>query len=232
MNASWKRHDVRLVLMVVSVAAALWAFAYWWLGNAVHEAIGLIFCVVVLRHVLNNLFWWKRLRHGPWTLSRIIQIAVNLALAICVLALAGTSFAISRSVLAYVPLPDVFALRETHWFTAYCFLALMALHLGMNAPRITAALGRATGVSGLQGRWRGAIWAIAIAVSAQGIVSGAILGVWQKLLFRYSLAMWDFNASVLPFFGHLLAMVSLFVVIGRLMVRASDALSPARLRSS
>lgn len=226
------RHEVRLALMVASAVAALWAFAYWWLGNTVHEIIGLIFCAVVLRHVFNNLFWWRRLSQGPWTLLKAIQTAVNLALAISVLILAGTSIAVSRSVLSFLPLPDIFTLREIHWFSAYWFLVLMAVHLGMNGPRITAALARTTRLSGLDGRWWSAIWIIALAVAVQGISSGETLGIWPKLLFRYSLAMWDFNNAVLPFFGHLLAVMTLFIVLGRLTVMGLETLRSARMRSS
>jgi hypothetical protein len=71
----------------------------------------------------------------------------------------------------------------------------------VNWNRITALVRNLSGRA--LPRWSGLLlWGFALAVAVQGTISGTILGFWPRLRFRYSLSMWDFNASVLPFFLH------------------------------
>lgn len=55
----WIRPLPRLLVDGAMLICLVLAFAYWWLGNGAHEAIGTVFLLAVLRHVANNLFWWK-----------------------------------------------------------------------------------------------------------------------------------------------------------------------------
>lgn len=201
MPLRWTRPLPRLILDGAMLICLVLAFAYWWLGNAAHEAIGTIFLIVVLRHVANNLFWWKGLRRGRMTVQRAFNLFLGVLLAIAILALLVTSVGVSRTLAHWLPMPRIFVLQEIHWFAAYWAIALAALHLGVNWNRITALVGNLSGRA--LPRWSGLLlWAFALAVAVQGTFSGTILGFWPRLRFRYSLSMWDFNASVLPFFLH------------------------------
>lgn len=54
--------------------------------------------------------------------------------------LLGTSFAISRDLFGWFPLPDSFALSEIHMFAAYWVMVIVGLHVGLNWNRVTAVL--------------------------------------------------------------------------------------------
>ncbi|QEW19020.1 hypothetical protein LA6_001200 [Marinibacterium anthonyi] len=205
MTPRWTRPLPRLILDGAMLICLVLAFAYWWLGNAAHEAIGTVFLVIVLRHVANNLFWWKGLRRGRMTVQRAFNLILGVLLAVAILALLITSIGVSRTLAQglaqWLAIPRIFVLQEIHWFAAYWAIALAALHVGVNWNRITALVRNLSGRA-LPG-WSGpVVWTLATAIAVQGTFSGTILGFWPRLRFSYTLSMWDFNASVLPFFLH------------------------------
>lgn len=221
---SWRSPFVRMGLVAGMFALLAFCFSYWWQGNLWHEAAGRLVLVFTLRHVLNNGWWW-RLGRGRWTIARCVTTALTLLLALDVVVVTLTSLAISRSL--SLPFPGIFALREVHWFAAWWMVALVGVHLGLNAGRAARFLGwHRLPVLG-----RAVLGVAALGLAVQGVFSGAILGLWPRLLFQYSLAMWDFNASVLPFFGHWVAVVMLFAVVGRgiaaLLDRVASRTAPA-----
>lgn len=221
MTQLWKRPGTRLLLALGILLLLTFALAYWWLGNLAHEIAGLVLLVVLLRHLLNNLTWWKQLGRGRWTARRALTTALTLCLAVDLLALAGTSIVISESLFALLPFPPSFGLREVHWFAAFWMVPLAGLHIGMNASRIGRFAGQALGLT-LSAPLRLVLWAIGAGLAWAGLSSGAVLGLWPRLAFQYSLAMWDFNAAVLPFFLHWVAVLGLFVFAGAIVTRGLE----------
>lgn len=218
----WTRALPRLALDLAAVGLLLLAFAYWWLGNLAHELFGTAFFVILVRHIVNNRHWWSALRRGSYDLRRGLSVFLALALALAMAVLLLTSIAISESVFGFLPLPDIFTLREIHWFAAYWALAIVGLHLGVNWPRLAALLRNVAGARPATRWWDAAMAAVSLGFVVQGYLSGAVMGLWPRLMFSYSLVMWDFNASVLPFFGHWLAILGLFAVIGHQVSRLAE----------
>lgn len=237
MMLRWTRPLPRLILDAGMLAYLLLGFAYWWLGNAAHEVLGTVFLLIVLRHVANNLFWWRGLRRGRMTVQRGLNAVLGGLLALAILALLLSSLAVSRTLAAWLPIQRIFLLQEVHWFAAYWVIALAALHLGVNWSRIAALLRNLTG-RGLSRAGRVLLWGLALAVAGQGVISGTLLGFWPRLRFSYSLSMWDFNASVWPFFLHWgAALMTLAVaahgvgVVGSFMISAHKDYRLARSNS-
>ncbi|SFP17324.1 hypothetical protein SAMN04488056_12615 [Cohaesibacter marisflavi] len=202
MSVHWTRPLPRLMLDGLLLALLVLAFAYWWLGNGVHEIVGSALLLLVLRHVANNLFWWKSLSKGKWTPQRLFNLVLGLLLAIALLALLISSVFLSHTLTMILPLPRVFVMQEIHWFSAYWAIALSAMHVGVNWNRILALALRFVAKRDFPGWLKMTGWVTAMAISAQAARSGMIVGLWDRLAFQYSLAMWDFNQSVLPFFLH------------------------------
>ncbi|UOM35046.1 DUF4405 domain-containing protein [Acuticoccus sp. I52.16.1] len=220
----------RLSLDLAAAAFLLMAFAYWWLGNLAHELFGTTFFLVLVRHVANNRAWWGAVRRGRYDARRTASLVLTLLLAVAMAVLLATSLAISRTVFAVLPLPDAFSLREAHWFAAYWVVALVGLHLGLNWPKVSRLLKRVTGLSLAARGWRVAGMVLAAGIAVLGVGSGSALGLWPRLAFRYSLVMWDFNAALLPFFGHWLAVVGLFAVAGHMAMRLVEVAGAAAAR--
>lgn len=235
MMPNWTRPLPRLLLDGAMLACLVLAFAYWWLGNGVHEAAGTLFLLLVLRHLANNLFWWKGLRRLPMTLQRALNLALGCLLALALVLLLVSSVILSHALGDVLPIPRIFVMQEIHWFAAYWAIALAALHLGVNWNRITALLARLGGASLPRGAGI-ALWLIGAAIAVQGIASGTLLGFWPRLAFRSTLSMWDFGSAVLPFFLHwgaalvTLAMAAHLALVATTRLRRGFADRPARRR--
>lgn len=206
---SMKSPLARLILDGGATVLLMLALAYWWLGNLTHELAGTALFVVLGRHLINNSYWWAALRKGRYDTRRRIGVLLNTALALAMIVLLATSFAISRSLFAWLPLPDSFTLGEIHMFAAYWVMAIVGLHIGLNLNRVTALL-RNLGMRATAWRWLG--WVVGLALAVQGVRSVAVMDLWTRLRFDYSLVMWDFNNQVVGFFVHWLAIIALFAV--------------------
>ncbi|WP_226584473.1 DUF4405 domain-containing protein [Acuticoccus sediminis] len=224
-RAVWLKPLPRVALDAAALALLLLAFAYWWLGNLAHELLGTAFFVLLVRHLANNTMWWAALRRGTYDARRVASVVLTLLLAATMAVLLATSLAISQSLFAFLPLPNAFSVREVHWFAAYWVVAIAGLHLGANWPKLARLLGRATGLRLTSRWWDAALVVLAAAIAVQGVLSGAELGVWPRLGFAYSMVMWDFNTSLLPFFAHWIASVGLFAVIGHAAFRLLEVVS-------
>ncbi|MDJ0932799.1 NAD(P)-binding domain-containing protein [Breoghania sp.] len=165
--------------------------------------------VLLLRHVLKNRWWW-RLRQEKSDSRHLFSTIVTLLLAADVLVLAVTSLVIPRNLFGSHVLPGTFQFREIHWFAAWWLVPLAGLHLSLNARRIATFLT----LSNLQSRLAAGL---VVLIAIQGVSSGEVLELWPRLRFSYSLAMWDFNASIVPYFMHWFAALFVFVAGGLLV---------------
>lgn len=204
-----KSPRARLIVDGGATMLLMLALGYWWLGNLAHELAGTALFALLGRHLITNGYWWAGLRKGRYDMRRRIGVLLNTALALTMIVLLATSFAISRSLFAWLPLPDSFTVSEIHMFAAYWVMVIVGLHIGLNWHRVTALL-RNLGMRAVAWRWLG--WSVALALAVQGIRSAAVLDLWTRLRFDYSLVMWDFNANAAGFFGHWLAIIALFAV--------------------
>ena len=213
---------LRLALDAAALILLLIAFAYWWLGNQLHELIGTALFVVLARHLLSNRTWWAALRRGRYGLRRTAGIGLTFCLAAAMAVLLVTSLAISRTTFAWLPLPDSFALREAHMFAAYWVMVLIGFHLGLNWQRVTTFATR-IGASGPIWQWGGGV--LGAMVALQGLRSAATMDLWTRLRFDYSLFMWDFNTQAMEFLGHWLAIVTLFAFATHWTIRLARRLT-------
>lgn len=216
---------MRLIVDGGATLLLMLALAYWWLGNLTHELAGTALFVLIGRHLVNNLFWWRGLRKGRYDLRRRVGVALTLMLAAAMAVLLGTSFAVSRNLLGWLPLPENFTMGEIHMFAAYWVLVVVGLHVGLNWNRV-AALMRSLGARGAMWCWAG--WLIGAGLAVQGLRSAAAMDLWTRLRFEYSLVMWDFNQQVLAFFGHWLAIIAMLIVAMHVVILTLEALLSAR----
>lgn len=203
---------MRVLLDGGASALMLLCLAYWWLGNFAHEIFGTALALVIVRHLANNAHWWRALRRGRYDPRRAVGTVLNGTLAVSMLVLIGTGFAISRSVLGFLPLPANFTLREIHMFSAHWVMVILGLHIGYNWHRVMALLRGSTRGALERPVLRWSLLAVAVALAAQGLRSAAVMDVWTRLRLDYSLVMWDFNDAAALFFGHWFAIVALFAV--------------------
>lgn len=208
----------RLLPDGIALCLLLACMGYWWLGNTAHEVMGAGLLALVGRHVILNRRWFAAIRRGHYDAARRLRLALNLMLAAAMLVLLVTSLMISESLRGVLNLPGVFTLREVHWFAAHWLVVIVGLHIGLHWHIVTG-LARAR-LPILRNNILGVLsWALAIPVACLGVNSSFVMGLGTRLGFDYSLTMWDFSASTLPYFAHWLAITVLYAVIAHAAVR-------------
>uniref|UniRef100_UPI003100B02B DUF4405 domain-containing protein n=1 Tax=Neorhizobium sp. EC2-8 TaxID=3129230 RepID=UPI003100B02B len=203
----------RLALPAAMACLLMLALAYWWLDNLPHEMFGTAMFALLIRHFVANRAWFRNLGRGRLDARRIAVLLLHMVLTVNMIVLLVTSLMISRTVLAFLPFPDIPYLREVHWFSAYWVVVIVGLHVGMHWRRLVALVATTLGL-GLSRRAEIALRVLAALIVVYGAWSFVILGVWTKLTFTYSLEFWDFTSSVSPFFAHWAGVIALFAFVG------------------
>ena len=208
----------RLLPDGIALGLLLACMGYWWLGNVAHEVMGTAFLALIGRHLILNRRWFGAIRRGRYDAARRVRMGLNLMLAVTMLVMLVTSLLISEALRDLLNIPGLFTLREIHWFAAYWLVVIVGLHIGLHW-HIVAGLARSR-LPILQGRILGLVlWALAGLVALTGINSSFVMGLGTRLGFDYSLTMWDFNDSTLPYFAHWLAITVLYAVLAHAVVR-------------
>ncbi|RUM24450.1 DUF4405 domain-containing protein [Rhizobium vallis] len=203
----------RVMLPSAMLALLLVSLAYWWLDNVPHEVFGTGLFALLCWHIYANRTWFKNLTRGTYDARRTVRVLLHVGLIANMIVLLVTSVVISKSVFAWLPIPDSVYLREIHWFAAYWVIIVTGIHVGLHWERLRTSLVNVLGVRQTNPVVRAALLAIGAAFALQGLASFEKLGVWTKLTFNYSLDFWDFTASVAPFFGHWLAVFTLPAIV-------------------
>lgn len=219
---SMKSPLMRLALDGGATVLLMLTLAYWWRGNLTHELAGTALFALLGRHLVNNGYWWRGLRRGRYDLRRRIGLVLTALLAVAMAVLLATSFAISRSLFAWLPLPGSFTLGEIHMFAAYWVVVIVGLHIGLNWNRVSVP-SRNPELRAAAWPWLG--WTFGLGLAALGLRSAAVMDLWTRLRFDYSIVMWDFNEQAPAFFGHWLAILALFAVAMHAAMRGLDELS-------
>jgi hypothetical protein len=222
----------RLWLDGLTTALLLLGFAYWWLGNAVHELAGTTMFLLLFAHNLFNRRWWSwiaRTRREPRSL---FNVGVTFALLIAMLALLLTSVLISNALAPYLPPWRGFSVRQIHTLAAYWVLVIVAIHLGLRWPML---MGVARNLFGI---WKPnalrvlVLRAIALAVVLHGVWSCAVLGLGGKLSMQMTLDWWNFEEAVVGFFVHCAAIAGLVMVITYYGLKLVHFAAPANGRQT
>ncbi|MCM2404222.1 DUF4405 domain-containing protein [Rhizobium sp. S153] len=203
----------RLALPAGMAVFLFLSLAYWWLDNLPHEIFGTALFAMIAWHIGVNRFWFKNLFRARYDVRRILIVLLHVALIANMAVLLVTSLFISKSVLAFLPIPDSIYLRDIHWFSAYWAMMIVGIHLGLHWTRVMALVRTALNISAPNVVRTWALRLAAVALAGFGLWSFSVLGVWAKLTFTYSLDFWNFTAAVTPFFWHWVAVVALPAIV-------------------
>lgn len=207
----------RLLLPAAMALFLLLSLAYWWLENLPHEIFGTAMFVLLVWHTVVNRRWFGNLFRGRYDARRAVVIALHGLLIVNMLILLATSIVISKSLFSALPIPDSIRLREVHWFSAYWVMMIVGIHLGLHWSRVMALIRSSLGLSSSTAAStaiRTTLLRVVTGVIAGfGLWSFAVLGVWAKLTFTYSLDVWNFKTSVTPFFGHWAGVLALPAIV-------------------
>ncbi|SDZ70822.1 protein of unknown function [Variovorax sp. YR266] len=204
---------LKMVLDCVAAGLLLFAFAYFWQGNAAHELAGVgIFLLVVVHNLLHRR-WFAALSRKQRERRGKFNIAVAFVLLAGMLVLLITSLTISETLFAGLRLDGDVSARQIHAGVAYWLLLVVAVHLGLRWPLLTAVARRLLGIEGTNVARTVVLRLIAAGIALQGVRSALALNLQARLLFQTSLDWWNFEESVAGFFGHCMAVAGLCTFI-------------------
>lgn len=204
---------LRLVLDGLAAGLLLFAFSYFWQGNAAHELAGIGLFMLLVVHGVFHRRWFAALPKGPRERRGKFNIAVTFGLLAGMLALLGTSLVISETLFAGLRLDDDFTARQIHAGIAYWLLVIVAVHLGLRWPLLMAVARKLSGIAEASAARTAVLRLIAVGIAIQGVRSVLALNLRARLLFQVSLDWWNFEASVAGFFGHCLAIAGLCIFL-------------------
>jgi hypothetical protein len=203
----------RLWLDGLTAALLLLGFAYWWLGNAVHELAGTAMFLLLIAHNLFNRRWWggiARTRREPRSL---FNVGITFALLTTMLALLVTSVLISHALSSFLPPWGGFTVRQIHTLAAYWALVIVAIHLGLRWPLLMGVARNLFGIREPNALRTLLLRAMAVAIAIHGVWSFLQLGLGTKLSMQMTLDWWNFEESVVGFFVHCAAVAGLVMVV-------------------
>jgi hypothetical protein len=221
----------RLWLDGLTAGLLLLGFAYWWLGNLVHEVAGTVMFLLLIAHNVFNRRWWggvPRTRREPRSL---VNVGVTFALLGAMLALLVTSVMISNALSPFLPPWGGFTVRQIHTLAAYWVLIIVAIHLGLRWPLLMGVARNLVGIRSPSAPRTLVLRVVALAIALHGVWSCTVLGLGGKLSMQMTLDWWNFEESVASFFAHCAAIAGLVMVVTfyglKLVQRAQPSTSRA-----
>lgn len=204
---------LRLVLDSVVTGLLLFAFAYFWQGNASHEWAGIGMFMLLIVHNAFHRRWFASLAQEPRAKRGKFNIALTLVLLVGMLALLGTSLVISETLFAGLRLDDDFTLRRVHAGIAYWLLIVVSIHLGLRWPLLMAVARKLFGFKESNAVRTAILRLAAAGIALQGVFSALALKLPARLVFQLSLDWWNFEESVAAFFLHCMAVAGLGIFL-------------------
>ena len=208
------KKKIRIVVDCGMVLLLPLLMAYSLVGEAAHEYLGIgMFLLFAAHHILNTA-WWKHLLRGRYTPLRIFGTAVNLALAIIMLALPISGMILSRHVFRFLHLGGAAAARTVHLLASYWGLVLMSVHAGMHGSMISGMLRKKFNIrrSSTAGMWTLRLIAVLLAIC--GIYAFAKHKISSYLFLRTQFVFVDFSQPVALVLLDYLAIIAFFAVAG------------------
>lgn len=211
----------KLAINALMVAGILLAMANKLTENRIHELIGALMVILFIVHNALNWRWHTSIQQRWQTNRGRFDVVVNILLALIIGVLIGSSIMLSRTLFAFMDVEGNLTIRQIHSTAAHWFLLLMSVHLGVHWPRIATLLKKMSPLPNPHG--------YPVHVLARTLLPTAILGygikasfdrdICSKLFMIYSFDFWDFEQSSAGFFINYLAIIAVYVVLTRTVLK-------------
>ena len=208
------KKKIRIVVDCGMVLLLPLLMAYSLVGEAAHEYLGIGMFLFFIAHHILNIAWWKHIFRGKYTPLRVLGTAINLVLAMIMLALPISGMILSRHVFRFLYFGGTSTARTIHLLTSYWGLVLMSFHAGMHG---NVMMGMIRKTSHTQQPSKIRTWflrAIALLLAACGIHAFVRNRISSYLFYRTQFAFIDFSQPVVLALLDYLAIIALFAVIG------------------
>lgn len=196
---------------VLMTAGLLALMTYSFLGEELHEWLGIgQFLLYVLHHYLNR-SWIKKLGRGAYTPYRTLQTVLAVLIFLSMTGSMLSGILISRYVIPRKGVTTYWEMMSlAHLFCAYWGFLLMSLHIGLHWRMILGVLRGKRNIPKAAGRLlRLAAWGTA----AYGALVFYREGIASYLFLQTHFVMYDFDATLATILRDYLAMMGFFILL-------------------
>lgn len=209
---------LRCLTDLLMTAAVIALMAYGLTGQKVHEWLGAeAFSLFVLHHLL-NLNWFRALGKGRYTAPRILQTVLVVLLFFAMLAQMVSGIAMSRHVLPFWSIPvSVSTARRLHLACGYWAFVLVSLHLGFHWNMFLGLGRKLRGGKPLSVAGRTLLRLLAAGIAAYGLYCFLQQDILSYMFLRTEFAFFDYEKAAVLVVIELLAILSLWVLVGHIL---------------
>ena len=208
------KKKLRIVIDIGMVLLLPLLMAYSLVGEVAHEYLGIGMFVLFAAHHILNAAWWKHLLRGGYTPLRIFGTAVNLALAIIMLALPISGMILSRYVFHFLHLGGTSAARTVHLLASYWGLVLMSFHAGMHGNVMMGMFRKAANIQQPSKIRTWNLRVIALLLAICGVHAFVKNEIGPYLFLRTQFVFIDFSKPMALVLLDYLAIIALFAMVG------------------
>lgn len=123
---------IRNLLNLAMVVLILMVMDYRFIGNTVHELLGLLAVLLFIVHNVLNRRWYLIFFKGKMDLHRLLNTVVDLLLLATMMLLIVTAVLISQTIFPAVSLNGDIVAHQLHMIAAYWCFILSSIHLGLH----------------------------------------------------------------------------------------------------
>lgn len=199
----------------------------------VHQILGMILLVLWIVHTCFNHRWYSSLFKGKYSPYRVMQIAVNLGIALCALCLM-----ISGMMMAwFMPAPDGLGIaRSVHLVSSHWYYIFMCAHIGMHLSMIFSSLKISSfkqKKSENKNKTKNIIFKIVIfLICAYGVFAFILRGIWKYLFLSQQFFFFDLERGYVLFAFDYLSILILVATLSYLFSKLLQKKSSRRIFNS
>jgi hypothetical protein len=124
---------IRNLLNLAMAVLVLIVMDYRFIGNTIHEILGLLATSLFIVHnAVWNRRWYLTIFKGKMNLHRLLNMVVNLLLLVMMLLLIVTAVLISQTIFSMVSFNGNIVAHQLHRMAAYWCFILVSIHLGLH----------------------------------------------------------------------------------------------------
>lgn len=202
----------KILIDICLTVSLLLLMPYSLIGETAHEWIGMAMLVLFIVHHILNRKWIGALAKGRYTIFRIYQTLLVIAMLILMLGSMISGILLSNHIFKAVTIAGTtIAARQVHMFCAYWGFVVMSLHLGLHWNMVVGMVSGLFKDRYVYRRWLSRI--IVLIAGIYGIYAFNKRQIGAYLLMKVYFVFYDYTENVMFFILDYVAVMALIAMI-------------------
>lgn len=209
--------DIVMTILSIILMGGTMMFA----NDKIHQILGMALLALWIIHTILNRRWYSSIFKGKHPPYRIMQIVVNLGIALCAVCLM-----ISGLMMAwFMPIPNGLGIaRAVHLVSSHWYYIFMCAHLGMHLGMIFSRIFSASSENSAESRTKARtviFKIIVLLICIYGIYAFILRGFWKYIFYSQQFFFFDLERGyflfALDYFSVLILMATLSYLFGKFL---------------